>query len=102
MDKTLNGTFSRAELEDTLNVTEQLLFLRLKSLAKRAAPPPANTATFEDDPSPDPPKKLVVVEFAAATQLPQIIAQQLGSGRNLVCQARAYISGTETGVAVFR
>lgn len=102
MEKTFNGSFSRAELEDTLNVTEQLQFVRLKGLVKRDAPPPANTGTFEDDASPDSPKKLVVVEIDPPDTLPAIIAKQLGSGRSLVCKGRVYISSAERDVAIFR
>lgn len=102
MEKTFDGSFTREELENTLNVTEQLQFVRLKKLEQRAAPPPANTGTFDNDPSPDPPKPLIVVELASNAELPITIARQLTQKHNLVCSGKVFISGNLIDVAVFR
>ncbi|HEU5451081.1 MAG TPA: hypothetical protein VFU76_03800 [Terriglobales bacterium] len=102
MEKTFDGNFSREELENTLNTTEQLEFVRLTKLQKRDASPPANTGTFEDDDSPDSPKPLVLVALNGAADLPATIARQLTQKRKLACQGQAYVSGVEKLIAIFR
>jgi hypothetical protein len=100
--KTIDGNFSFNDLKRTLVAQEQLGFLRLTGLTTRAAPPPANVATFKDDPDPNPPAELVLVQLGPGQDLNGIIAQQQANGRTFLFSSSVFVNGNRAPVAVFR
>src|SRR5438128_2060238 len=99
--KTLDGNFSLDELRQTLVTQEQLGFMRLSGLIAGKALP-ANVATFKDDPDPNPPAQLVIVQIGAGQDVKTITAAQQASGRTLLFTSTVFISGNRAQVAVFR
>ena len=99
--KTLDSNFSLDELTRTLITQEQLGFLRLAGLTARASPP-ANVATFKDDPDPNPPSELFIVPIDPGQDLDSIKTAQQGKGRRFLFASTIFVSGNREQVAVFR
>lgn len=102
MQKSFDGKFSFADLQNTLATEEQLGFVLLTNLKKRLEPPPANIGTFADDPNPGSPKPLLLVEIKATDNVATVTADQLHAGRTLVSCEQVFVSSQEVKVAVFR
>lgn len=100
--KTYDGKFSLPELNQTLVTQEQLTFQRLAALTAGNPNPPANEATFKDDPNPNPPPELTLVQVGPGQDLNTIIANQKAKGHKLQFSTTAFVSGKKTQVAIFR
>ena len=100
--KTLDGSFTFAQLQNTLTVEENLGFKHITDLQKRDAPPPANVATFEDDVGYTPKKALVLVHLKPGEDLEAVKAAQKQQGRNFIFSGTVFISKAEAQVAAFR
>ena len=100
--KSLDGNFSLAELQQTLTTQENLGFKHVTGLSKRNEAPPANVATFEDDPGVDPNPALVLIQINAGDDLNAIKAGQQRQGKAFLFQATVFIAGQDAQVAAFR
>ena len=100
--KSLDGNFSLAELQQTLTTQENLGFQHVTGLSKRDVPPPANVATFEDDPGVNPNPPLVLIQIKAGDDLNAIKAGQQAQGKGFLFQAAIFIAGQGAQVAAFR
>ena len=100
--KTLDGSFTLAQLQNTLTVEENLGFKHTTDLQKRDAPPPANVATFEDDAGYTPKRPLVLVHLKPGEDLEAVKAAQKKQGRNFLFSGAVFISKADAQVAGFR
>ena len=101
-NKTYDGKFTLPQLNQTLVTQENLGFRRLTALQALPSTPAANQATFKDDPDPNPPPGLVLVQIAPGQDLSAVIADQQSKGRSLLFKSTVYVSGSQGAVAVFR
>ena len=100
--KTINGAFSIDELKQTLVAQEQLGFLRLAGMTIASQSPPKNSATFKDDPDPNPPAELILVPIGTGQDVNAVTAAQQALGHQLLFTATIFVSGNRTAVSFFR